>query len=153
PVGIVSVGFPVQHYDVITYLSWSARVLEEKTTEVNVFDPRDDRRLTARIQVGDGSKKQFASGTSLGAEREVDNVNVESSLLTAFRRRSGAPQKKKFLKPKLILDLTSHSDEQSSFEDPDWTPVDEQGRIALQGVTPGRYHLKLAAFPGRQDLG
>lgn len=151
PAGIVSVGIPVQHYDVITFLSWSARVFEGKTTEVNVLDPRDDRRLAVTLQVGDGSKKQFASGTAIGAARAVDNVNAPSSLFAAFHRQAEKAQKEQH-EPRFMLDLRL-PEAPTSFEDPDWARLDERGQIALQGVRPGRYHLALVAFPGQRRLG
>lgn len=152
PVGLVSVGFPVQHYDVITHASSSVQVFEGQTTEVNAFDPRDDGRLTVTLQVGDGSKKQFASGTAIGAAREVSNVNAPHALFEALRKRSDSRRTEPH-RPQFMLDLTPRPDERVSFEDPDWTPLDEQGGIALLGVTPGRYHARLLAFPGWTSLG
>lgn len=145
PVGPVSVGIPVSSYDVIWYLSWRARIFEGKTTEVFVFDPRDERRVVLPIAFGDGSKKHFDSGTAIGAARKVDNVNAPSVLFN-FRRR---PEK---VEPKFMLELWPAPDERASFEDGEYTTLNPEAYIALQGVTPGRYQLQLLAFPGLTSL-
>lgn len=152
PVGLVSVGFPVQHYDVITYASSSAQVFERQTTEVNAFDPREDRRLTVALRIGDGSEQQFASGSSIGAAREVSNVNVPSTLFAGLGLRAGSRPAERH-RPKFMLDLSPHLDARVSFEEPHWSLLDEQGRIALLGVTSGHYHARLLAFPGWIRLG
>ncbi len=56
--------------------TWSALVVEGKTTIVRAFDPEGRREFTLAFAIGDGSKAQYESGTGLGASRKVDNVTV-----------------------------------------------------------------------------
>ncbi len=92
PVGLTTVGFPYQVFDVIETYTWSALVVEGQTTDVRAFDPEGRRWFTLAFEIGDGSKAQFESGSGLGASRKVDNVTVSSRLSSALEKKAVTPR-------------------------------------------------------------
>jgi hypothetical protein len=143
PVGLTTVEFPFQYYDVIDSYTWSALVVEGQTTVLNAFDPEQRRDLTLTFAIGDGSQAQYDSGTGLGAARKVDNVTVSSSLFASVEKAPATPRQ-----PMFRVELVPLSKGPLSFAQPDWHELDPQRRIVLRDVGPGRYRMRVYDWLG-----
>ncbi len=147
PVGLNRVVVPYQVHDVVYSLTWSALVEEGQTTAMRGFDPDGHREFTLAIEIGDGSKAQYESGTGLGASRKVDNVTLASRLFSSDKEPSRPRE------PMFQVDLEPISKGPLWFADPDWQKLDAHRKVILPDVGPGTYRLRLYDWLGRRDFG
>ena len=148
PVGMTTVGFPFQFFDVIDSYRWSALVVEGQTTEVGAFDPEGHREFTLAFAIGDGSKAQYQSGTGLGASRKVDNVTVSTDMASLLEKKVAVTPRE----PMFRVELVPVSKDPLSFAEPDWEDLDAQRKIVLPDVGPGTYRLRVYDWLGVRDL-
>jgi hypothetical protein len=137
PVGLTTVGFPFQVFDVISAYKWSVLVVEGKTTVVQAFDPEKQREFSLAIAIGDGSRTQFQSGTGLAAARKVDNVTVDPRT-SSMLRMLGMGQRE----PMFRVELMPVSKGPLSFAKLDWFKLDGRGTIVLPDVGAGTYRAR-----------
>jgi hypothetical protein len=147
PVGLTTVGFPYQVFDVINAHTWSALVVENKTTLVQAFDPDKRSEFALAFAIGDGSRQQYQSGTGLAAARKADNVTVDPRISPMFRTL-GMGQRE----PMFRVELTPVSKGPLSFFRPGWHKLDAGRRIVLPDVGPGTYRVRVYDWLGLDGL-
>ena len=121
---------PINSQDHMQGFLWAAQVVAGETTEVRTFDRGKDRRLEVSIVVGNGSHRDFDLGS---ADRKPEHA------LLSFLRGG---------EPSFALELVPRSSQVCSFP-ADTNPGNRsnRGRIRLNDVSPGVYHLSLLDAP------
>ena len=148
PVGLTTVGFPDQVFDVINSYEWSALVVAGQTTEVRAFDPDARRQFTLSFVVGDGSNAQFEAGTGLGASRKVEHVTIDPwGGFSLFGKKILPPRE-----PMFRVDLVPVPRSPLSFIRPDWDRLDVRRKVVLSDVGPGTYRLRVSDWVGTTSL-
>ncbi|MDG3008062.1 carboxypeptidase-like regulatory domain-containing protein [Paludisphaera mucosa] len=147
PVGLVEVGIPYQMGCVIYEHTWSALVVEGRTTTVRVLKPEAGREFALAFAIGDGSQAQYESGTGLGAARKVDDVTVNSRALADAEGAAPEPRT-----PSFLVDLTPLEKLPLAFKRSGWNDLDDRRRIVLPDVAPGAYRLRLFEWLGSRGL-
>ena len=147
PVGLVTVEFPFQVFDVIGSYNSSALVVKGETTVIQAFDPAKPSELRLAFMIGDGSPRQYQTGTGLSAARKVENVTVDRAP-SAISRILGMGHRE----PMFRVDLVPVSKGQLSFADSDWTRLDARGKIVLPDVGDGTYRVRVFDWLGLVGL-
>lgn len=147
PVGLTTVGFPVQVFDVVNSYRWSVLVVEGKTTMVQAFDPDRRSQFTLAFAIGDGSRGQYQSGTGLSAARKVENVTFDSRV-GPMLRRLGMGQRD----PMFRIELIPIPKGPLAFAEPDWCKLDARAKIVLPEVGAGTYRVRVYDWLGLVGL-
>lgn len=147
PVGLTTIRFPFQVFDVIDSYEWTALVVEGQTTVIRAFDPEGHREYTLAFDIGDGSKSQYESGTGLGASRKVENVTSSSPLIPELDGKAATPRE-----PMFRVELTPLSKGPLLYAEPDWEVLDSRRKVVLPDVGPGTYRLRIHDWLGLRGL-
>ena len=148
PVGLTTVGFPYQVFDVINSYTWSALVVEGQTTKVRAFEPEGAAEFTLAFAIGDGSKAQYESGTGLGASRKVDNVTVSSRAVRGVREE-GSDAARADVPGGVWCPFRRARSRSPS---PTGSSSMSQRKVVLPDVGPGTYRLRVYDWFGSRDL-
>jgi hypothetical protein len=135
PVGLVTVAFSYQLYDMIRDYKFSAIVVDGQTTVVHAFDPEFRQDYTLAFAIGDGSNAQYESGTGQSISRATTNAKVESQ---SSALRSGNASIREPVFGAVLIPLSKGP---ISFGQPDWLRPDADRKVVLNDVSPGRYRL------------
>jgi hypothetical protein len=136
PVGLATVAFSYQLYDMIRDYKFSAIVVDGQTTVVHAFDPEFRQDYTLAFAIGDGSKEQYESGTGQSASRVISDAKVELESRPSIEL--GAVKAPDPVFGAVLIPLSKGP---ISFGQPDWLRPDANRKVVLNDVAPERYRL------------
>ena len=122
PEGTYRVGFAADAGN--SYLApWIVQIVEGRTTEVTLYDPKSARPLAIRLKIGDGSEAAYEAA-------------IHVPKLAGFRT----------LWSSLLVALDPLPGETVVFQEPFWHRLEEGVRFELPDVGPGEYHLRVIGY-------
>lgn len=136
PATDIRVGFPYRataHF--IAHFGGCARIVPGQTTIVRYHVPGRKDNVFLDLMIGDGSKKQFATGTGRAATRQVGKEEIDRKLCYYVRLTPAEA------KPTYFPEAGPH-----------WIVDSLPPQVTLTDVAPGKYHLWMGDGQVHGDL-